>query len=80
MIHSSTQTVMPNGTSTSKPANSHLRMAAIRRCPYPMCQGLQCWKRAKLMLEQRLQRCPMLRVLAQLRHLIWNPLLQRLAR
>ena len=45
-----------------------------------MCQGLQCWKRAKLMLEQRLQRCPMLRVLAQLRHLIWNPLLQRLAR
>ncbi len=29
---------------------------------------------------QRLQRYPMLRVLAQLRHLIWNPLLQRLAR
>ena len=48
-----------------------------------MCQALGCWKRAKLMLEQRLQRlqrCPMLRVLAQLRHLIWNPLLQRLAR
>ena len=45
-----------------------------------MCQALGCWKRAKLMLEQRLQRCPMLRVLAQLRHLVWNPLLQRLAR
>ena len=51
-----------------------------------MCQELRYWKRARLMLEQRLQRCPMLRVvqvlqvLAQLHHLVWNPLLQRLAR
>ena len=48
-----------------------------------MCQELRCWKRARLMLEQRLQRFPMLRVmrvLAQLHHLVWNPLLQRLAR
>ena len=51
-----------------------------------MCQALRCWKRAKLMLAQqlqkwqRLQRYPMLRVLAQLRHLIWNPLLQHLTR